>query len=550
MSFLRYNFVGAMAIGLLFAGVGDLGAATCVVMRTEGIQVCASLSWGDPKIGTDFSVDFNPLMASPDVRLHSGDLDWVLVATQLEDGSPADLGEISIEPRSPWENFGVSIGENYTPGAHHVGSMHLTARQWRGFSNLNQCLIAGDFAGGLTLRSNARGQGGELLGECSVLGQAQGVYWVPRMIGGQFSVGGLFDGQFLIGESMLDSSMFLSGDVSAASHIMLRSLEGTTAVQLSGENRSFAGALSLPDGLPDLVSLTIGGYAAGALIDFNHQPIGGFFSLDQGGYAHIVRGGQVLSTGHVWISNGETNTFTGYAEFLGVDLYGVIEAEYSNIDGVIVVQNDLNGTLMVRIGDAGPETQIIIGGDVGPGAGLVIAATPWFGGHFSGLISVEGSVHGWLGVARTLSGQIRVGDVTSGIEIGGSLTSEARIIVDGMLYGSIDVGGHTQSNSLIHVSEGGGVNGSILLNSQTSFEPSWGDIRVGTAPSNSVVFQGHLLANASYRGGAFMGNVIIEGCHPRSTQLNFCFEGGMNGTVDIVQRACRQKAAWTNTRCP
>ena len=543
---------GSFRIFLLFmvAYSTESMAATCVEVSNTEVEICVSASFGDPLLGVDFSLTPSSLSGGINVSLHKGDLDWVLTATNSEDGSAANLGQIKLVPSSPSENFGVSIGENFVAGAHHVESMHLTARRWNGFSNINNCLLDGDFKSGLTVVSNPAGEGGELLGECAVLGSARGVYSIPRMVGGAFSVGQLFDGHLLIGESMTDSAVHLSGDVSRNSHITLRSLQGTSAASLSSEYRSFAGTLSFPDGLPEFISVTIGGYAANATVDFYHQPIGGFFSLDQGGHAQIIRGGQILSSGHVWVSNGEANTFTGYAEFLGVDQYGVIEAEYSNVDGTIVVHNDLNGTLMVRIGDTGPETQILIGGDVGPGAGLVIAGTPWFGGHFSGLINIEGTVHGWLSVAKTLFGHIRVGRVVSAIEVLGTLASGAQIIVEDTLEGSIDVGGATQIDSLIHVGGGVGRGGSILLNSQASFEPSRGDVRVGRAASREVSFDGIFYVNAPYRGGAFMGNLRVEGCHRRPTQLNFCFEGGMYGSVDLLQRSCRYKSSWSSARCP
>jgi hypothetical protein len=159
--FTRIILVASMAG--LSPSVANGSVPTCV----EGTQIKICVEWsqlGSPELNVDFRVLFTD-PANPSVELRTGDVGnenhpgWIVYAEKVSDGSPANIGALTIDPSTSSENFRVRIAKGTGPGAANVGTINLNAASWSGHSSLaDGSRIAGDLTGNLTVvRSGASG---------------------------------------------------------------------------------------------------------------------------------------------------------------------------------------------------------------------------------------------------------------------------------------------------------------------------------------------------------------------------------------------------------
>jgi hypothetical protein len=474
-------------------------AAPPACVDVGGTRFC--LSWSRsaaPAIGRDFRVSAGG--DGPVVTLIAGDPAWNLVATEIASGEPADVGGVSIEPRSSLASFGLKFENGDSPAVDQVGYINLTSAGWSGSSRILGGSI-GSLTGDLRLQKNAIGKGGDIEGNFLV-GDVSGSVEVAAISNGLVAVSDL-SGSFVVRESV--SSAFITAvnvragsvlDVSGLSRSRLElgtvggpDLEGYVAIRGGIPAESFVFVRCHNEGVIDL--------AGGDVDDFLET---------SGGGGHIINGGTVKSNGHVWVSQLEENTFSGTAEFKQVDEGGVIEAEVSNIDGVIHVTGDMNGQLYARVGPLLPHGAFDIDGDVGRSGRVLVAA--------AGQAEFGGDLHGRIWVGGTVYGRVEV---------------EREVLAGSTLYaGGLADGGWIDLNS-----GAGNTAGTIFVGSMNK------------ALGVGVDFDGCL-----HIGGDFSGDLTVRGCHKTSDPLNICIDGASSGRVSLQQAGCREQVGVECSGCP
>jgi len=447
-------------------------ADTCVSNGANETEVC--LSWSqatDPVAGVDFTFvyidDF-----SPAVTLITGDPAWNIIVTNVQSQTPGNLVSLDIAPTSSVANFGVSLDNGFSPAAADVGVIDLRAPTMLAVrSSFGGGQISGDLEG-LYVQRSAFGVGGELNGDFYMAGRLQGDISAAKLVDSWFIVGGDQSGDITLSDRMTDANLTVSGDTSSASTITIPRWSGSS-VDLADAGFSvpteFDGTLILGDGVPADCDVRLAGQLGGAgVIDLSGADVESFLELGGGGAGSIINGGTVTGSGHVWVSTLEENVFTGMATFAGMDAFSAVEAEYSNIDGVINILGDMNGQLWVRVGPLLENGVFNIGGDIGSTGSIVVHSVTGFGGDVFGKISVGGSIKGQMYIDHNVHGLIEAKSINGGlIDIADDLTgivatgkiANASISVGGNLSGSLT--GATLADSFAWVA--GDVSGELAI---------------------------------------------------------------------------------------
>lgn len=555
-----------LAVALTAAFVSSLAAAqTCISNGTT--QVC--LSWsaaGNPVQGTDFSA-----LASGStftIVLHTGDPGWDLVATQVGSGAPGDLGQVFVLPITPNEDFGVSFGGGVTPGARDVAGIDLTAASWNGASDVTGGLLSGSLGGGIQLTADSPSSGGAITGAFTVAGKTAGTVTLraveaPLALQGPVSATGSIGsvlastafgevtGQLTVGDvsgtdlivdgvsGVLDLAALKNGflnivdGVSSKAKIFVRDLSGTAQVEFNdfGGTAEHAGYLGVYGGIDtnQIVQLWMP-VAATGVVDLAHGDIYGVLELVAGGAGKVVDAGVVRTNGHVWLSETLAYTFSGEATFDAIEPFGIVEAEFSTIDGLVHVLGDCDGTLVVRYGDLLGNGRFVVDGDLGPQGWIGPIGSPGAAGDLFGQIEIFGDAAGWISVDESMQAGSR-------ITVHGTCDAALRV-QEATLFGSEIRLRHLGAAGRIYVNDSGGANDADGL------------IYVGPLDTTTllpVVFDGcvRIRDDGAGNGGDLNGRIAVRGCHATPDDLDICIDGTLNGGVLLLQGGCPTQVTWS-----
>lgn len=548
-------------------------AETCV---GPGPQICVDfLDAGDPLFPNHFDVDFTD-PDNPDVVLKLGSLSWQVrsrVGPPPND-TPANIGDITLNPAVNTDDFGVKLANGTGAGAVDVGSIVLDDVGFTGSSSIAAgSKISGDL-GGLTLVGN-----GGVLDGLIVLGNLTGPLTVPTVKGesnrislnvigdADITIGKIEYGGFTIDFSLVcdggvcpditvtdkiyDGFLVVGVDVPSGSTIKIEELEdadpatGITEVNVS-DGGDFAGTLDLPKGLanPD-TKIDMGGLFIG-VIDLHGGGVG--LNAEIAVYAAtttaVIKDGGTVS-GDVYLSfniPGQDLKYEGTATFASVSSTGEIATQTisppAHFGGILTVTGTVTGLIEI-LGSHLVGAEINIGGSLS-GDILIL-------GDMSGDVTITNDQSGYLKIDEDLSGTVTMGGaLANGLFVGGG-----RIMVGGESSGPIKVGKKTGSLTLIHLAGGLGLGGTIEINTTRGNFNAEGDIHIG--PKHTPValpFDGCIriydFIGLPAGGGALDGDITVVGCHdPGGETLVICIDGPVNGNVNLVQTGCDgEDATW------
>ncbi len=132
------------------------------VPNNLGPDICVNKDGADPVLDVNFTVDYETDPANPSVTLLTGSLSWNVRSD--DNGNPGNIGNLTIDPSQPADNFGVKIANGENPGAADVESIVLKDADpgWTGYSSLTGGQITGTLTGDLTVVQDASSTGGRL----------------------------------------------------------------------------------------------------------------------------------------------------------------------------------------------------------------------------------------------------------------------------------------------------------------------------------------------------------------------------------------------------
>ena len=453
---------------VVFIGVCGGAAASClaggsICLYGPDTKVCAE--WSRPQTPSpisNFRVYFvEPL--KPSIEVISGD-DWNFSAEDRYTGTLVEIGEVTINPNQPAENFTVSVTRGGGAGATNIDVIDLTAANWGGHSSVGDINISGDFTGRMCLTKSAGGQGGDLSGAFVIGGSLTGTIKVP-VISGSLSVGQVLSGSICVTDEIKGGSVAVAGDVTESANITIEDMVTDNAevcsLQFSTDgdtgDSKFSGDLMLATGLKLGHGLTIGGtLTSTASVDLNDEEVRGSLWLGAAEEGAVVMMGDVAQPATVQLTTSRADEqavlFSGTAVFGDIDGVEVgLPCRSGNVDGRIIVDGDMAGQL--KLGD-GLASQSV--GNLLPGGAIVIkgdlTGNLFVGGEMAGSITVTGDVSNdlWPNMAS--------------MEFLEGFGNTARIKVDGLLDGPITIADGTAKLSVMHLAGGLGADGSILVN--------------------------------------------------------------------------------------
>lgn len=476
-----------------------------------------------------------------------GDMDgqlWVRVGPLLENGRfniGGDLGATGSIIVHSVTGFGGDVDGRIKVGGSIKGLVQVD-------HNVTGEITSGSVAGG-TIEifddvSGAVTTGMVDGGTITVGGSVSGTVAASGIIDGFVNIAKDVSGTLRILRGISGSYVSIDENVTASGDVILGPLTNSpqfgTSINIgSGEIGDFemAGYLTFLNGISADATVSVRNtIAATGIVDLNHGGVAGYADFAGGGTGQFINGGTIESTGHLWLGGTHDITWAGYASFDAVGDWGVIETEAAHIDGTIDVAGDVNGYVVARFGDLGPNANLIVGGNVGPLGTVGSLGNPGSFGHCQGSVKVRGDV----------SGQILIGE---------ELASTGSIDVDGLVIGQVVVNGETQVGSSIAL---GGIaaSGSVRVNDTQGDFNANGNIvvsGVGSAFQPTVEFDGCIgvKGNGSGSYGDLNGRILVTGCHATADDLNICIDGNVNGAVTIRQYSCLNQVGWSCTsQCP
>lgn len=551
-------------LSLLLATSSLTTAQTC--LQNGATKVC--VSWGaggNPVQGVDFTALATATTFS--IVLHTGDSGWDIVSTNSATGQPGDLGDVAIVPITPFEKFGLSIGDGTAPGARDVGRIDLTASSWSGSSSLNGGWLAGSLSGGLRLRADSAGGAGAVQRAFTVNGKTGGQVAVtsvlaPFRLEGAVSadgkigritaptVFGTLHGNLVVGSisditsvdgirgsldvASLDSTWLTVGrSIAAGAKLIVRDLKGTSEVECNdfGTTETIAGYVGIYGGVDAQQRVDFWmPLASTGVLDLAGGDVAGVIEFVEGGSGTLENGGIVRSSAHIWLSETQAYTFSGVATFASLEAFSVVEAEDSTIDGIVKVQGDCDGQLVVRYGDLLANGQFLVGGKLGSNGWIGPIGPPGVVGDLYGTIEIAGDAHGLIAVDNAM----RSG---SQVVVGGALAGALRI------GGALDFGAQVQ---LRHLDAGG----RVYVNDSQGPNDADGFVYVGPLNSTAilpVVFDGCIRVRKSPTAGHgdLNGAILVRGCHATPDDLDICIDGAVNGGVTLLQTGCLNQVTWS-----
>ncbi|MBU0718817.1 MAG: hypothetical protein KJ749_11255 [Planctomycetes bacterium] len=379
------------------------------------------VDWDDPGDPPVLNTDYQVITTGsgspdyPDVKLITGNDGWRIWSTDTD--NPDNIGDIGVISSPYAQNFGLKLeGPGESKGAREVKGINLDP-QGVG-SDANHSRLTGGrvskLSGDMFLQQSSGGQGGDLV-SLTIDGNVDGNVTVPVVsglsIGNVGSTGSVNISDRVEGE-WGSRSFTVTGSVAEGGVITIASMVGEyLLVDLTGVGGTFAGDLVFESDLADNHYVTIYGELSGT-VDFTGHDIGGVIEL--GGSAseegEIINVGQVLGAGSVSLASliEEPQAFRGTVTVDSVAKNGTIKACFANIDGLVHVAGDMDGSIVTT----GAESM---------GCGYLLP---------NATIQIDGD----------MSGDIRVFvDAEGDIFIGGNLESDGDIVIGGDVTGSIMV---------------------------------------------------------------------------------------------------------------
>jgi hypothetical protein len=273
----------------------------------------------------------------PDVELVTGRLDWRIWS--VDTSNPDDLGDIGVISSPHAEDFAVRISNPSHPfleGARNIKAIMLEPTNSSNYSRIN----GGSFGlvDGLVLKANSSGDGGDIVGQTSVLTESAD-FIIHRMTGNLWISGGSgYSGSIVVDE--------LSADLSVGHLLAGGSIEVWTTSGITAAIRTVH---------PTAGSITVGGIDDG-LFFFNSGGVTQTGELNFGEFLgtaiiEIAQSGADVE-GSVRFDLGLPNdvyvTF-GAPTFGGGDLTptGVIEVNY-DLAGTLELFGSVYGTISVQ----------------------------------------------------------------------------------------------------------------------------------------------------------------------------------------------------------
>jgi len=278
MSILRTNQICAIAAltCLSLAGGVARAAPVCDTSGSGNPWVCVDKSGADPIEGTDFTFDFSDA-SNPDVILQVGYLDWVVYSqASSSDATPANLGDITIDPTVLSDDFELTIINGTGDGAENVASIVLNVVNFTGFSSIEAGTINGNVKGNIEVVDDSGGSGGllnlEVEGNVGGTVSAEdvedfviggdytglGMDFTQILILGSLEVKGDLSGDVDLGTLKALSTIKVWGAVAQATTIDITTMELGSAVNLNFDDTSrTAGDLILGNGVPANSAVTI-----------------------------------------------------------------------------------------------------------------------------------------------------------------------------------------------------------------------------------------------------------------------------------------------------
>jgi len=519
---IRKGIRGMLAISLVLAYGREVWAScedevtgyTCVCNSDDSKRVCAKKSGSLPIVPDDIAVNYScdGCSDAPKVEIKAGDTQWELYSEVVSGGAAASLGDVLLAPSGSTNNFEVSIKKGSADGAVNVKSINLTATSWTGYSSLEGGSISGNLNGILEVKKNSSGTGG-LISNFTVDGDVTGPVTAAKVTSTVHLSGDVAQNIDL--ERIEDGALLIDGDISANITIRDKLLDGNLQVQGLVPSTSDITVNNMDDG----------GGGAGLVFGVVEPSASDDFAGD------LILTNGVSDTGAYVSMRG---VLTGKITLNGEDVIGLISLERGGT-GDITNGGDLSGTVTLGLGD-------VYSGDV----------------DFDS-VSSGGEINV---IDADLAGDIAIGgDMDGVVTVDGELDDAASLVIDGVLNGTIDVYAETEPLSLIHVLEGVGSGGKILINtSQACFCSSRGNIQVGpfstATPLPAVEFDGCLRIyddSSNGNGGDLKGRMQVVGCHDDTNLLNLCTDGDISGTFSIVQTNCSNQVSspyYTCSGCP
>ncbi len=350
------------------------------------------------------------------------------------------------------------------------------------------------------------------------------------------SVGAITGGQFIV-EGGVEDVQIVIGNMSSQSNP-----GGVTFGSSASGPCPFFGELVINGTLPAGTSVEFNGpFDATASIGMVGQSIKGTMALKAGGAGTIVAGGVGLS-GTLTLAEGASSSFSGSVTLVGLSIGGILETTAgADLEGTVTFPFSIGGTVDVD-GDLGKNGRILIGGD---SLGSVVV-----GGNQRGSIDVGSNIGsaGSIAIGGNLTGDIHMGgDMLGSIDVK-SLARGGRITADGLGDGPITVKEGTFNSTFIHLNDGLGAGGSIVIDDMGGAFDAGGSVQIGPdidkyAPMPPVVFDGCILIKDD-----LSGHIDVNGCHAADTaDLNVCVLGAMKGTISINQDTCPDPVGLDNS---
>ncbi len=512
----------ASAVALLLFSTQATAAPVCD--DDGGAYVCVDKSGDAPLEGTDFTFDFTDA-DNPDVVFLTGDLAWkVWSQVSSSDTTPANLGDLTLDPTVSGNDFELTIQNGTTsgPGAVDVKSIVLNDAGFTGYSLIEGGSISGDLTSDLTLIKDSGGSGGSA-SDFTIQGDAKGDIFLPRgagfsikgayapaTISKKIDVGDITNGTLLIGSvaaARIDVDDFsngilqINGDIAGVG----AAPQCTFYISSMASNSSLRGAYELTAGSETIEAAVIlsGDLASGCTIDFSNAKLANA-SISIGPLGQYDLVGDLLV--YEWLSS---------SVFLGDD-----------ISGDVTITSDFAPQSFLLKGDLSSGGTIDIGGD-----------------FTSGTLDVEGDIAGDVQI---------LGDMDGNVTTDGKLASTGRILVNGLGTGDVSIGTETVSGSLIRMLDGLSSTGQVTVNAsggafdangQMHFGPVGGPIGGGSL--GLVTFDGLVLIDGDMTSG-----IGVNGCHATTDSLDIWVCGTVTGRIKVTQTGCSTQIPSPYYACP
>ncbi len=583
-----------------FSGLTPADIGTITTTGSENYVVTIKGSGTNPGANNIATLNFSPAgnhysSIGSGTKI-AGDLTSDLTVVQDSNG---DGGEVSIEIEGDASgNMTIPVVNSLKVGGNVSSTIDIVAVGPDGIVDID-----GDVTATADITVDEISVEQQVDGDLLIGGDVIGRIEVGINGSANFRITGQLTGEVEVTQTLKSGRMFFDGGVSSTGTITVADMEGDNPRIFPG---AFDGTLILSNGLPAGMVCIEQPLGSNAVINLTDSNVTGRLDIRGGGSGEIINGGAITTTtvnGNTLVGDVrlgvDSSVFSGEATFASVsanslgihldndaDLNGTVTVT-GNVDGDIRVNGSVgaNGTVAtgnvngtITVGDSEDPGELAgdldIGGTVdgdvnvfGAVSGTIVIVKELHGlidissnlsgditinGDQTGDVDIRGNLSGNITVTENLSGDItaRRGNVSGNIDVGKTLESTGRILVDDLTTGDIAIGENTESLSLILVADGVGAGASIVINESKGDHNADGQITIGPRSNlQSVTFDGTIFISdnvAGTNGGDLNGNITVTGCHTTAADLDICVCGNTNGTVTIDQSPfCGSQVSWS-----